>query len=304
MPSPIVLWMSIAGVVCLALGAIAARKDVAAARGLDKLIALACVFFAAPLAVFGAEHLTDAADIAQLVPTWMPAHMFWTYFVGVALIAASLGLSLKKYLCLTCLLLAAMFFLFVLTIHIPGAVANPGDRFLWASALRDLSFGAGALALAGAMMSRSSPGRDNVLTTIARVFLGVALIVYGVEHFLHPAFAPGVPLKKMTPAWVPAPHLWAYITGTVLLIAGVAILINRYTRKAAAWTGLLIVLLTLFLYVPILATARSATDIVVGLNYVFDTLLFAGTVLLLAAATSPNWAVGAPEDSVTLHTTA
>ena len=42
------------------------------------------------------------------------------------------------------------------------------------------------------------------------------------------------------------------------------------------------VLLTVFLYVPILATARSAGDIVVGLNYVFDTLMFGGAILLLA----------------------
>ena len=64
--------------------------------GLDKLTALACVFFAAPLAVFGAEHLTDAEDIVQLIPAWMPARLFWAYFVGVALIAAGPQPQLKK----------------------------------------------------------------------------------------------------------------------------------------------------------------------------------------------------------------
>jgi uncharacterized membrane protein len=286
MASPIVLWMYVAGVVSLVLGAMAARKDFAAARGLDKLVALAFVFYAAPLAVFGAEHLTDAHDIMQIIPAWMPARLFWAYFVGVALIAAGLAIALKRHLHLTGSLVALMFLLFVVMMHIPGVVGHPRDRFFWAIVFRDSSFGAGALALAGATMQRSSSdrGRSNFAITIARVVIGIGMIAYGVEHFLHAAFAPGVPLEKMTPAWVPLPYLWTYLTGAIEVIAGVAILINRYTRDAAVCVGLWIMLLTLLLYVPLLAMARGAADIVVGLNFVFDTMLYGGTVLLLAYA--------------------
>lgn len=288
MVSPIVLWMSVAAVVSLVLGAMVAREDVVAAHGFDKLIALAFVFYAAPLAVFGAEHLTDAADIAQLIPTWMPARLFWAYFVGVALIAAGLAISAKRYLRLTGSMVALMFFLFVAMMHIPGVVEHPRDRFFWAILFRDSSFGAGALALAGAMTPdwSSDRSRVNLAVSVARIIIGIGMIAYGVEHFLHPGSAPGVPLEKLTPAWVPLPHLCAYLTGAIEVIAGVAILINRYTRDAAVLAGVWIVLLTLLLYVPILAMARSAGDIVVGLNYVFDTLLYGGTLLLLAGAVS------------------
>lgn len=289
MASPIVLWMSVAGVASLALGVVAARKGFAAARGIDKLIVLAFVFYAAPLAVFGAEHLTDANDIMQIIPAWMPARLFWAYFVGVALIAAALSLSVKRYLRLTSALLALMFFLFVAMMHIPGVVANPHDRFSWAVAFRDLSFGCGALALVGAMMPRSSPGRDNAPITIARIFIAITMIVYGVEHFLHPNYVVGLPLQKTMPAWMPLPYLWAYVTGAVLLVAGVAILINRYTRDAAIWAGLWIVMVTFCFYGPILAVARGAGEIIVGLNYVFDTMLFGGAILLLAGAVSATF---------------
>ncbi len=114
------------------------------------------------------------------------------------------------------------------------------------------------------------------------------MIVFGVEHLLHPGNAPGVPLEKMTPAWVPLPHLWAWITGVVLIVAGVAILINRYAHQAALWAGLVQVLITLFLYTPILVMARGAMPVLVGLNYVFDTLLYAGAILLLALATGED----------------
>jgi uncharacterized membrane protein len=286
MASPLVLGTGFAGFTCLILALIVYRKDVAAAQGLDKLVALACVFYAAPLAAFGAEHLTDAADIVQLIPTWIPARVFWAYFVGVALIAAALSLSVKKYVRRTASCLALMFFLFVLLMHIPGAAHNPHDRFGWAVALRDLSFGCGALALAGSMMPRSIPGRGNASITVARIFIAITMIVYAIEHFLHPGFVVGLPLQKTTPAWMPLPHAWAYITAAILLTTGIAILINSFTHDAALWAGLWIMLVTLCFYLPILIVARGTGPLIVGLNYVYDTMLFGGTLLLLAKATS------------------
>jgi hypothetical protein len=42
--------------------------------------------------------------------------------------------------------------------------------------------------------------------------------------------------------------------------------------------------LTVFLYLPILILARGESEVIVGLNYVADTLLYAGAALLLASA--------------------
>src|ERR1700722_13994971 len=87
--------MCVAGVILIAVGVLAAKNDVARARGLDKVVALGYLCFAAPLAVFGAEHLSAAQGIAQGVPKFMPWHLFWAYFVGFALIAASLSIAQK-----------------------------------------------------------------------------------------------------------------------------------------------------------------------------------------------------------------
>jgi len=292
--SPSIFWPSFAGAATLAIGLFVARKPLLAANGTNKFVALGCVFFAAPLAVFGAEHLVDARGIMQVVPTWMPLRLFWTYLVGVALIAAALSLALRRCLRLSSTLLAIMFFLFVLLIHIPNVATQLHDRFVWAVALRDLSFAAGALALS-ASPNFSAPQnhdrRSNILIRIAGIGIGVALIVYGVEHFLRPEFAPGVPLNKLTPAWVPLPTAWAYLTGAILFLSGAAILVNKYARIAATSAGALMVLLTLFLYTPILAMATGDSQLIVGVNFVADTLLYGGAMLLLAEglpATTPR----------------
>ena len=286
--SKFVFWPSLAGIIFLAAGVFNARKDLGRAVGFYKLIALSCTLVAASLAVFGAEHLVDPPDLLPIVPAWIPLRLFWVYFVGIGLIAAAASLSFRRYVRFSATLLAVMFFLFVLMIHIPNVASHFRDRIFWAIALRDLTFAGGALALAGSQNRGWLLSRSGIFVNIARVCIGLPLLVFAIEHFLHPEFAPGVPLNKLTPGWVPLPMLWAYLSGIVLLAGGVGILLNKHARAAAAWVGTLMTLLTLFLYFPILTMARGTSQTVVGINYVADTLLYGGAVLLLAQALRTN----------------
>ena len=61
-------------------------------------------------------------------------------------------------------------------------------------------------------------------------------------------------------------------------------LFPKYARTAAAWVGMLFTLLTFFLYGPILISSATIAEMNVGENYVADTLLYGGAVLLLASA--------------------
>ena len=69
-------------------------------------------------------------------------------------------------------------------------------------------------------------------------------------------------------------------------------LINKKARTAAASIGLLMAILTLVLYVPILVMASQPPQINEGINYVADTLLFAGAALLVAGALPENTPLG------------
>jgi len=284
MVRPYILWPALTGTSALLGGLVTVRRSWSAAHGLEKLVALGPVFVAAALAAFGAEHMVLAPFVSRVVPAWMPARLFWTYFVGAALFAAALSLILRRSVRLAATLLGVMFVLFVVLIHAPNAAAHPGDRFAWAVALRDLAFGGGALALAAAQKEDQRAQGTRGLVLAATLMVAIPLLFFGIEHFLHPEFAPGVPLPKMTPAWVPIRAFWGYSTGVALLAAGGAILINARARTAATLLGLLFLLLTVLLYAPILATAAQSSEMIEGLNYVADTLLFAGTVLLLATA--------------------
>ena len=226
-------WLSAAGLVFLVAGLVSYRKDLAAAPGLGKLIVLGPVFVAAPLATFGAEHLKFGRLMMNAVPAWMPERVFWVYFVCASLFAAALSLTFRKYVRWCAPLLALMFFIFVFTIHLPNVIQEPKNRILWAVMLRDSSFAAGSLALTSITLPRKFSQTSKILVFIARVLFGIVLLFFGVEHFLHPEFTPGVPLGKITPAWFPLRIFWAELVGAILLVAGAALVIDKRGRLAA-----------------------------------------------------------------------
>jgi hypothetical protein len=278
-----------AGILLFLVALWAARTDIARACGLDKIVALSNLCFATPLAVFGALHLSDARALMPMVPSYMPWPLFWAYFFGFALVAASLSIATRIQVRWSGLLFGIAMFLFVAMLIIPGVVANPRDRFGWTLIFRESSFGGGGWILAGnALRGQGRGQRGSKLITVGRVLVALAAIFFGVENFLHPANVPGVPLEKLMPAWIPAHLFIGCLTGAILVIAGVCILLAKKTRLAATYLGTWIVLLVLFIYGPILiaALADPSTGVKIeGINYFFDTLLFAGVILALASAT-------------------
>lgn len=92
---------------------------------LERLVPLGNVFFCIMIVSFGIDHFLYADGISKLVPNWMPWHLFWTYFAGVALIGAGLSIILRIRLKLSSLLLALMIFLWLVFLHIPRAIADP-----------------------------------------------------------------------------------------------------------------------------------------------------------------------------------
>jgi uncharacterized membrane protein YphA (DoxX/SURF4 family) len=179
-----------------------------------------------------------------------------------------------------------MMFLFVAMLHLPGAV-SAGGRIPWTIVVRETSFGSAGWVLAGTALDGDRDGRGKSLITVGRLLIAIAAIFFGVQHFLHPLGLPGVPLQKQMPEWVPARALIDYLTGALLVVAGICFLLARKTRMAATYLGAWILFLVVGIYGPVLigALADPRADVQVeGLNYFGDTLLFAGVILSLARA--------------------
>jgi uncharacterized membrane protein len=278
-----VLWAYFAFAVVLAVGvaAMLLRGDWQKTRGFEKLILFGPLFYAAPVAAFGTEHFTVTEGIASIVPAWIPWHLFWVYLVGACFIAAGLSLVTKIQARLAASLLAFTFFMFVVLMDVPGWAQSPRDRFALTVALRELSFSGGALALAASLGARAREDAANVFATIARYFIAVPVLFYSFEQFLHADHVPGIPLEMVTPTWVYGHAIWTYLPAVVYAIAGAMLLVGKKTRAAATWAGLTVLFVELVVYVPIAVVDRANLE---GFNYMADTLMFCGAVLLLAGA--------------------
>ncbi len=268
-----------AGSAALVAGLFFVRARFAAASGVGRVLVLGPVFEAVALAIFAAEHFLSARALSGVVPRWIPGALFWTYFVGVALLAAAISFIAWRYVRWSASLLALFFLIIVVTVDLPNLPKELHERLFWTLTVRETAFAGGAMVLAGSQWPRGRSA-GTMLIILGRLFVACTFIFYAIQHFLFPRFVPGVPLEKMTPAWIPAPTLIAYIVGTTLLVTGVGLMIRRTRRTAAAFAGAVLLLLTIFFYVPILITEIHSPLAVEGVNYVGDTLLFAATALL------------------------
>ena len=284
--SSIVFWMYVSAAVVLIVGLFKIFGELGRLRGLDKVMPFGRLFFAIPLAVFGSEHFTVTAEVAKLVPGWIPGATLWVYLIGLGFICAAISIVLLIKARLAAALVGMTFLIFVLVMDLPATLTHPDNRFFWALALRQLAFSGGAFAFAmsawsnqrGRGFKQEHAGRVRT-QAIPRFFVGVPSIFYGVEHLLHPTFVPGIPLNKLTPEWIPGHIVLSFLVGAILILAGLCLVINKKTRLAATVLGLTILLAVLWIYLPMLIAAPRD---VVALNFFFDTLFFSGTILLLA----------------------
>jgi uncharacterized membrane protein len=289
-----VFWIYVCALLLFLIGLIKILKELPQEHGVDKIMPFGRLFFSIPMAVFGSEHFTATAGIAALVPRWIPAPTFWVYLVGLSFLCAALGIAVLVQARLGAALVGITFLIFVFAMDMPAVVANPRNRFFWALALRQLAFSGGAFAFAMSPWStrpRQPPPAQPIGAWAAfpRFFVGIPSLFYGVEHLLHPEYVPGIPLQKLTPEWIPGRIFLNYFVGAILILAGVCLVANKKMRMAATFLGLTILLAVLWVYLPMLLAAPRD---VVALNYFFDTLLFCGTILLLANAMEKETAVG------------
>jgi uncharacterized membrane protein len=309
---PSVFWPYAAGAAILVIGLPVVMTGAARrARGFDKLTAFGPLLFGIPMAVFGADHFVTARFVASIVPSWIPGHLFWAYFVGVALFAGALSFATTIQWRLAAASFALMFLIFELTMHIPNLIAVPHSKARLILLLRDIPFLAAGLAFAasqarvaatpGAASGDSfSPLARKRLVAVACFLMAIPIGVFGIDHFLNPNFAPGIPqddpaLTIPMPSWLPAHVLWVYLTGAIFVLSAIALITRRYARPAAVLTGATILVIIALVYIPL--TIARAADVNNGLNYLSIHFALAGSVLMLAGALSSQSAAlsGVPE---------
>jgi len=132
------------------------------------------ILFALPFGIMGLNHFFMTSYYVGMMSTFIPGGGYTIIIIGLALIAACISIIAKKYIQVSCLLLALLLFLFILTIHIPGLFDHTPITILKMNTkvstlalielLKDTSLMGGALMIAGIYRNEKlakQPDRQN-----------------------------------------------------------------------------------------------------------------------------------------------
>jgi uncharacterized membrane protein len=118
---------------------------------LSKLEPFGAILFSMTIFSFGVDHFLYAKDIVDYVPSWIPFHLFWIYFAGIALLASGVAIMLKIKAQLAATLLGTMTLIWFIILHIPRVIVSPvaylGSEI--ASAFLALAYSGIAFVIAG-----------------------------------------------------------------------------------------------------------------------------------------------------------
>jgi uncharacterized membrane protein len=146
-------WTSAADVMSLAGGAFCIATTLADIPDIPPR--LAQWIFAVPLFVVGAQHFVYAHFIADFIPDWIPGHLFWAYFLGMAFFASALAIICRVSAVPASALLGLIFLLCVLILHLPRVLAAQHNGNEWTSMFVALGMAGSSWAVTGSLGKRN-----------------------------------------------------------------------------------------------------------------------------------------------------
>jgi uncharacterized membrane protein len=247
------------------------------------LFAIAMIGFGV-LSLIYRDFVHNLQPVSLLVPESLPGYVPLAVLNGLFLIVAGALIGLQVRTVQAASVLASFFAIWIVFLQIPSAFLFP--QLLrspwWIRTFEVVAMGGAAVIVAGLA---SSPGRERWVAR-GRFLFGLSLPVFGVLHLIY-----GPSTARLIPEFYPFPLFLAYFTGAAKIAAGLAIVVDRFSRLAALLTALLYAIYTLTLHLPRQFLGRppeaqraGATSLCVAIAFCGAALIVAGTLQRRARA--------------------
>lgn len=177
----------------------------------------------------------------QLVPASLPGRTMLALIGNLLLIAGGAMLLWRPLALWGAILLGGFYGLWAIIVHITRLAGHPGNVGVWLGFAEIVAFAIGGAVLALLLAERWRP----VAMRAAAILFGGCALVFGIAHFVYLDIT-----ASMVPAWMPARHFLAALTGFAHLAAAVSIASGVLARLAATLMTAMVASFALLVHIP------------------------------------------------------
>ncbi len=120
------------------------------------------------------------------------------------------------------------------------------------------------------------------LGRIGRILFAAVIAFFGLGHFMN-----GPAMAGMIPSWLPGGVFWVYLTGAILVLAGIAIIAHRQMKWASILLALMLFGFVFVIHLPgLMAATEDGAKQLAMANILKDAAM--GAAALVIASTAKN----------------
>lgn len=247
---------------------------------MDKLNKAGQVFFGICLAGLGLQQFIYPGFRPVFIPefpSWIPAGSAWVYFTGALLIGVGLIIIFNWKAASISYYTGFVFLLVLLVFHLPFRFKhNPESLGAWTNALKLFTFAGCCFITSASFQIANMPARIARWKKAGEIFLGITLILFGIDHFLYAEF-----VRTLVPTWIPGDLFWTYFAAIALIGSGISFCLDIKKRMVGILFGCMLFIWLIVLHIP-RAIDHPPGDNGNELTSVFQCLGFSGIGFLIA----------------------
>jgi uncharacterized membrane protein len=215
---------------------------------MNKLLRSGRWIFSFAVIALGAENIVCAhtaqpsvGSSPQSIPAlpFLPGIPWLAILFGALWIACGVGLLTTRWRRASAYTLGATYIFWTLVHVLPQYIASPGDMGLRTIVFEPLSLACIALLLPGPATTPKG------LSIACRAVIAIAMIVFGVDHFLGLVF-----IGSLIPGWIPLHIFLVAFFGIVFIAAGIGIGLGIFERWSWIAIGLMFAIWVITLHIP------------------------------------------------------